>query len=96
MIKSRRERLRTIAVALPLTVLSLIAVNACSGAAEDDPAGASGPLVGVASPAAVLICEADDAAAVENALADDPFRAEDLLDRADITEWNPVLGVFAS
>ncbi|WP_313025457.1 YciI family protein [Mobilicoccus sp.] len=57
---------------------------------------ASGPLVGVASPAAVLICEADDAAAVENALADDPFRAEDLLDRADITEWNPVLGVFAS
>lgn len=57
---------------------------------------ASGPLVGVEPPAAVLICEAGSAAEVESALADDPFRTEGILDRSEITEWNPVIGVFAS
>ncbi|WP_168582510.1 YciI family protein [Gephyromycinifex aptenodytis] len=57
---------------------------------------ASGPLVGVDSPAAVLIFEADAPAAVESALADDPFQKEGLVQRWDVTEWNPVLGVFAS
>lgn len=57
---------------------------------------ASGPLVGVEPPAAVLIFEAGSAEEVQTALADDPFRLEDLLEGSEITEWNPVLGVFAS
>ncbi|GAB49921.1 YciI family protein [Mobilicoccus pelagius] len=57
---------------------------------------ASGPLVGVEKPAAVLVCEAESAEAVETALADDPFRTEGILERSEITEWNPVIGVFAS
>lgn len=57
---------------------------------------ASGPLVGVDSPAAVLIFEAATAQSVESALADDPFQKEGLVERWEVSEWNPVLGVFAS
>lgn len=56
---------------------------------------ASGPLVGVAEPAALLIFQADDADAVRTALADDPFQRESLVADWTVTEWNPVLGVFA-
>lgn len=56
---------------------------------------ASGPLVDVTPPAAVLIFEADSAEAVSDVLADDPFKAADFIAGAEITEWNPVLGVFA-
>ncbi|GMA41231.1 YciI family protein [Mobilicoccus caccae] len=57
---------------------------------------ASGPLVDVTPPAAVLIFEAESAAQVEETLADDPFKKVDFIAGAEITEWNPVLGVFAS
>lgn len=56
---------------------------------------ASGPLVGVDSPAAVLIFEAATPQVVESALADDPFQNEGLVQRWEVLEWNPVLGVFA-
>lgn len=56
---------------------------------------ASGPLVGVEKPAALLIFEAADADAVRSALADDPFQRESLVVGWTVTEWNPVLGIFA-
>lgn len=56
---------------------------------------ASGPLLDVQPPAAVLIFEAESADAVREALAGDPFKEADFIAGADVIEWNPVLGVFA-
>lgn len=57
---------------------------------------ASGPLVGTQPPSAVLIFEAGSRDEVAETLAQDPFKQADMIERADITEWNPVIGIFAS
>ncbi len=45
MLWSRRGRLRTSAVTIPLASLSLLVLNACSGSGEGDAAAATGPLI---------------------------------------------------
>lgn len=56
---------------------------------------ASGPYVGDAPASALLIFEATDAAAVQEMIDADPMSTEAILESSTITEWNPVLGVFA-
>lgn len=61
----------------------------------DGPLVASGPYVGGDAPAALLILKADSARDVEDALNDDPFWTNGLIDERLVTEWNPLIGVFA-
>ncbi len=56
---------------------------------------ASGPLVGAESPSALLIFRAENEQHVRDLLADDPFQKEQYVAQWTVTEWNPVLGVFA-
>ena len=56
---------------------------------------ASGPYVGVSPDQALLIFEAESADAVDALLSKDPFQLNALVVGQEITEWNPVLGVFA-
>lgn len=57
---------------------------------------ASGPLVGADRPSALLLFEADSEQAVRDALAQDPFQQGDHVAETTITEWNPVIGIFAN
>ncbi|MCA0435010.1 MAG: YciI family protein [Austwickia sp.] len=54
---------------------------------------ASGPYVGTTPDSALLIFRADSADAVRALLAKDPIAP--LVTGADVTEWNPTLGVLA-
>lgn len=55
---------------------------------------ASGPYVG-REPAALLLFRAESAQAVRDLLAGDPFQGAGLVERTEVSEWNPVIGVFA-
>lgn len=55
---------------------------------------ASGPYVG-AEPSALLIFRADSAEAVRSMLDADPFQIAGLVEQTTITQWNPILGIFA-
>ncbi|MBW3085165.1 hypothetical protein KEM60_01362 [Austwickia sp. TVS 96-490-7B] len=57
---------------------------------------ASGPYVDTAPDQALLIFSADSAEAVAAFLAGDPFQKDGLVASHTITQWNPVLGVFAA
>lgn len=57
---------------------------------------ASGPYVGVGDPSALLIFEAASEGEVRDLLAHDPFQQEGLVVDWSVTEWNPVIGVFAT
>ncbi len=57
---------------------------------------ASGPYVGAERDSALLIFSADNPAQVEAAIAADPMSTNGVLESFTITEWNPLLGVFAS
>lgn len=63
---------------------------------DEGPLRASGPLVGVDQGSALLIFQADNAEEVQAMVAKDPMSLNDVLESYVITEWNPVLGVFAS
>jgi uncharacterized protein len=56
---------------------------------------ASGPLVGRDRDQALLLFNAPDAGVVSMALAGDPFQIDGLVESYDVTEWKPVVGVFA-
>ena len=56
---------------------------------------ASGPLVGSDAPGALLILRAPDPAEVAHLLDRDPFVAAGAIARRTITQWDPVIGVFA-
>ncbi len=56
---------------------------------------ASGPWVGEA-PGALLLIVAEDAAAAEALLDADPFHRAGLITRRSIRGWNPVIGPFAA
>lgn len=56
---------------------------------------ASGPLVGADSPKALLIFTAETAQQVRDLLAEDPFQKANHVAEWTVTEWNPVLGIFA-
>ena len=56
---------------------------------------ASGPWVG-AAPGALLLVVADDTAAVESLLDADPFHREGLITRRTVRRWNPVIGPFTA
>lgn len=56
---------------------------------------ASGPYVD-AEPSALLIFRAESAQAVRSMLDADPFQIAGLVEQTTITQWNPVLGVFAA
>ncbi|NKY88428.1 YciI family protein [Nocardia veterana] len=43
---------------------------------------------------ALLLFRAEDAAAMERLLADDPFAREKLIDAVRFVEWTPVMGAF--
>ena len=57
---------------------------------------ASGPYVGTDSAQALLLFTADDAASVEEFVANDPMKINDIIASYTVTEWNPVTGIFAS
>ena len=56
----------------------------------------SGLYVGADRDSALLIFSADNVDQVRALVADDPMSVNDVLDSLTITEWNPLLGVFAS
>ena len=56
---------------------------------------ASGPLVGAETPGALLIMRADHHDRVADLLAQDPFAASGVIASRTITQWDPVIGVFA-
>ncbi|XVX21270.1 YciI family protein [Actinomycetota bacterium] len=57
---------------------------------------ASGPCPGTDPAQALLIFDVDSREVVESLLADDPFQTGGVVRRADILEWNPIIGVFAA
>jgi len=57
---------------------------------------ASGPYVDVKPASALLILRADSADEVRSLLEDDPFQQHGLVAGIDVTEWTPVIGVFAA
>ena len=57
---------------------------------------ASGPYVGAQRDSALLIFFADDADQVRALVAGDPMSVNNVLESFTVTEWNPLLGVFAS
>lgn len=56
---------------------------------------ASGPYVGVERDSALLIFEAPDATGVQKLIDADPMSVQGVLESSTITQWNPILGVFA-
>lgn len=44
---------------------------------------------------ALILFRADDAAAMEKLLAEDPFARQGLIDAKRFVEWQPVMGAFA-
>lgn len=56
---------------------------------------ASGPYVGAERDSAMLILEAPDAESVQALIDADPMSARGVLESSTITQWNPILGVFA-
>lgn len=56
---------------------------------------ASGPLLGTSPATALLVFKAADEEEVRRLLADDPFQKLGQVARADVTEWNPVIGILA-
>ena len=46
-------------------------------------------------PSALLVVKAENAEAVSDLLADDPFRINNVLADVRIVHWTPVIGVFA-
>ncbi|WP_341730244.1 YciI family protein [Brooklawnia sp.] len=57
---------------------------------------ASGPYVGVQRDSALLVFSADDADQVRALIAQDPMSLNNVLESFTVTQWNPLLGVFAS
>ncbi len=55
---------------------------------------ASGPYVGT-DPSALLLFVADSKETVRTLLDQDPFQVAGLVERTEITEWNPIIGAFA-
>lgn len=56
---------------------------------------ASGPFVGIERDSALLIFEAPDAASVQALIDADPVSIKCVLESSSITQWNPIIGVFA-
>ena len=56
---------------------------------------AGGAYPEAAPPSALLVVKAENAEAVSDLLADDPFRINNVLADVRIAHWTPVIGVFA-
>lgn len=56
---------------------------------------AGGAYPEAAPPSALLVVKAENAEAVSDLLADDPFRINNVLADVRIVHWTPVIGVFA-
>ncbi len=65
-----------------------------AGLADAGTVRASGPYVGT-EPSALLIFVAEGEQEVRALLDQDPFHEAGLIEKATITEWNPIIGVFA-
>ncbi len=63
--------------------------------AESGDLVASGPFVGPKTPGALLIMRADHRDRVADLLDRDPFVTSGVVATRTITEWDPVIGVFA-
>ncbi len=57
---------------------------------------ASGPVVGSALRAGLLIFKVQDRAELDALIAADPFAIEGLIEELTVTEWNPMFGAFAA
>ncbi|MGO4958278.1 YciI family protein [Luteococcus sp. Sow4_B9] len=57
---------------------------------------ASGPLLETSPARALLIFTAESADQLREILTEDPFQQLGLVADAEITEWNPVLGILAN
>ena len=56
---------------------------------------ASGPVVGGALRAGLLLFTAETRAELDALIAADPFALEGLIEELIVTEWNPLFGMFA-
>lgn len=56
---------------------------------------ASGPVVGGALRAGLLIFNVTDRDELDAMIAADPFAIEGLIEELTVTEWNPLFGAFA-
>lgn len=57
---------------------------------------ASGPVMGQAKRAGLLVFSVDDRAELDALIAGDPFTIHGLIDELTVTEWNPLFGAFAA
>ena len=57
---------------------------------------ASGPVVGSARRAGLLIFTVEDRAELDALIAADPFAIEGLIEELTVTEWNPLFGAFSA
>lgn len=62
----------------------------------DGPLVASGPFVDVEPATALLLFTGTSAQEIADVLDQDPFWQASLITARTITQWNPVIGVFAS
>lgn len=63
--------------------------------ADDGVIAASGPLLGTSPATALLVVRGASEEDVRRLLTSDPFQADGQVAQVDVTEWNPVIGVFA-
>ena len=71
-------------------------VEYLSGLIAEGKLRASGPVVGGALRAGLLLFTVTDRAELDALIAADPFAIEGLIEELIVTEWNPMFGVFAS
>ena len=57
---------------------------------------ASGPAIGLAQRAGLLVFTVADRAELDRLIAADPFAIEGLITELTVVEWNPLFGVFAA
>jgi uncharacterized protein YciI len=56
---------------------------------------ASGPVLGGALRAGLLVFTVEDRAELDALITADPFAIEGLIEELTVTEWNPMFGAFA-
>jgi uncharacterized protein len=70
-------------------------VEYLKGLIETGKLRASGPVIGGALRAGLLLFTVKDRAELDALIAGDPFAIEGLIAELTVTEWNPLFGAFA-
>lgn len=71
-------------------------VEYLKGLIEQGKLRASGPVMGQAKRAGLLVFSVEDRAELDALIAADPFAVHGLIDELTVTEWNPLFGAFAA